>query len=344
MIYFSLTSIILSVALALLLFATPAAAESEKTFDTFTVYWENDFAAGTDRDYTNGLKFTWSTPYKTDMTSSHLPRWSRPAINILPFMSDPDTQRALSLSLGQNIYTPTNIARSDVITDDRPYAGITYLAVGFHGIKGNQRINWEIDVGIIGPLSFAEQTQNTMHRAINSQPAQGWSHQLHNELALEAICESQWRAFHGENVRGFNYEVIPHLGARVGNVQIYVNSGAEARVGWNLPGDFGSCPIRPGCETDSGDIERKTDHRLGAHFFTAVDGRVVVRDVFLDGNTFGNSQRVDKEFFVADIMAGFAIEYGKFKVSYSYVLRTKQFKTQQNEQIFGTISLSWNYD
>jgi lipid A 3-O-deacylase len=91
-------------------------------------------------------------------------------------------------------------------------------------------------------------------------------------------------------------------------------------------------------------VQRKTDSRLGVHLFTAVDGRLVARDVFLDGNTFRNSQSVDKELFVADIMAGVALEYGKFKASYSYVLRTKQFKTQQNEQIFGTISLSWNYD
>ena len=211
------------------------------------------------------------------------------------------------------LWVKTSIRRtiapwSDVIIDDRPYAGITYLAVGFHGIKGNHRINWEIDVGMIGPLSFAEQTQKSVHRIVGSQLAQGWSHQLHNELGLEVIGESQWRAFHGENVRGFNYDLITHLGGRLGNVQIYANTGAEARIGWNLPGDFGTCPIRPGCETNGGDIKWNTDGLLGVHVFMAVDGRLVIRDIFLDGNTFGNSHSVDKEFFVADVMAGFALE------------------------------------
>ena len=344
MIHAGLTSIILSAAALLLLVASPAVAEPGKTFNTFTLYWENDLFAGTDRDYTNGLKLTWSTPYQGDATPSHLPQWSDSVIKILPFVSDPDTQRALSVSLGQNIYTPDDITRSDVIPDDRPYAGITYLALGFHGIKGNHRINWEIDMGMIGPLSFAEQTQKSVHRITGSQLAQGWSHQLHNELGLEVIGESQWRTSHGESVRGFNYDLITHLGGRLGNVQIYANTGAEVRVGWNLPGDFGSCPIRPGCETNSGDVERKTDGLLGVHVFTAIDGRLVIRDIFLDGNTFGNSHSVDKELFVADVMAGFALEYGNFKLSYSYVLRTKQFKTQQNDQIFGTLSLSWIYN
>lgn len=344
MIHTVLTSMILSAVAALLLCAAPAAAETAKTFDTFTVYWENDFVARTDRDYTNGLKLTWSTPYKRGAAPVHLPHWSHGVVDTLPFVSDPATFRALSLSLGQNIYTPDDIARSDVIADDRPYAGITYLAAGFHGIKGNQRINWEIDVGVVGPLSYAEQAQNFVHRVNGSQQAEGWSHQLHNELALEVNCESQWRVFHRENVRGFNYDIISHLGAAVGNVHIYVNTGAEARIGWNLPGDFGSCPIRPGCETNSGDIERKTDGRLGVHVFAAVDGRAVVRDIFLDGNTFRDSHSVDKEHFVADMMAGIALDYGRFKMSYSHVLRTKQFKTQPDNQIFGTISLSWNYD
>jgi lipid A 3-O-deacylase len=259
-------------------------------------------------------------------------------------VGDPNTQRAVTLSLGQNIYTPSDITRSDLIADDRPYAGITYLAAGFHSIKDNRRVSWEIDVGMVGPLSFAEQSQNSIHRLLGSRQAEGWSHQLQNELALEAICESQWRTFHGETIKGFNYDVISHLGARVGNVQMYVNTGAEARIGWNLPGDFGTCPIRPGCESNSGDMERKTDGRLGFHLFTAVDGRAVLRDIFLDGNTFVNSPSVDKEPFVADLMAGFAVEYRKYKLSYSYVLRTKQFKTQQFDQIFGTISLSWTYD
>jgi hypothetical protein len=339
-----MSSITLSTLIVLLLWIRPAAAESEKTFDAFTAYWENDVFAGTDRYYTNGLKFTLSTPYKEDSTSFHLPRWSRPVMNLLPFVSDPSSLQAVSLSLGQNIYTPDDISRSDVNPDDRPYAGIAYLAAGFHGIKGNRMTSWEVDVGVVGPLSYAEQTQESIHRMTGSRQAQGWSHQLHNELALEVICESQWKAFHGEYVRGFNYDVIPHLGARVGNVQIYVNTGAEARIGWNLPGDFGSCPIRPGCETNSGDIRGKTEGLFGAHVFTAVDGRVVLRDIFLDGNTFGGSPSVEKEFFVADVMAGVAVEYGKFKMSYSYVLRTKQFKAQQNNQIFGTISLTRTFD
>ena len=34
----------------------------------------------------------------------------------------------------QNIYTPGDISRTDLVPDDRPYAGITYGGVGFHAV------------------------------------------------------------------------------------------------------------------------------------------------------------------------------------------------------------------
>lgn len=343
MIHIVRSFIFLVAGLALLFSALPAEAEPERVFDTFTAYWENDFFAGTDRDYTNGVRLTLSTPYRKDGTSARLPGWSDAFFNWLPFVHDPESQRAVSLSLGQNIYTPADIHQTGVIADDRPYAGVTYLAAGFHGRKDDQRTSWELDAGMIGPLSLADKTQNFVHRAIDSPLARGWSHQLHNELVVDAVCESQWRVIRRETGRGFNYDVIPHLGGSFGNGQIYVNTGAEARIGWNLQNDFGTCPIRAGCETNTADIAQINDGRLGVHFFTAFDERWVVRDIFLDGNTFRDSQSVEKKPFVANIMAGFALDYGRLKASYSYILQTRQYKTQQHEQIYGAINISWTY-
>ena len=73
-------------------------------------------------------------------------------------------------------------------------------------------------------------------------------------------------------------------------------------------------------------------------FFMSCDGRVVLHDISLDGNTFRESHSVDKEIMVADVMAGIAFKKGNFKFTYSYVYRTKQFKTQDYDTIFGSLS------
>ena len=322
--------------------------EPDSFFDTFTIYWENDTFLGTDRDYTNGLKLSWSTPFLPGPAASHLPGWSHAVINHLPFVNNPERQRAVSLSVGQDIYTPQDTERSDLIEDDRPYAGYAFLAAGFHSKTTGRKDTWEFSIGIVGPHSYAEDTQNFVHDVIGSPRAKGWQHQLKDEIGLNVTFESQWRLLHSEIGRGFSWDFIPHLGGSVGNVSIYANTGAEVRFGWNLPRNFGTCPIRSGCETasafigDSGGGIFQKD-RFGAHLFIAIDGRAVLRDIFLDGNTFADSHSVDKETFVADLMAGIAMEYGHIKASYSYIYRTKQFTTQDENQIFGAVSVSFSY-
>lgn len=326
---------------------SPAHAEEGQLFNILTVYWENDAFIGRDGDYTNGLKLSLSTTFKTDRTGPHLPAWTYPLINLLPFMNEPEYPRAVSVSIGQDIYTPEDTDRKELIEDDRPYAGIIYVSTGFHTKKDGWKNSWEFIVGILGPHSYAEDLQNWTHDSIHSRRARGWDNQLKDELLVEAVYETQRRQYQSGSGNGFGFDVIPHLGGRIGNMNIYVNTGAEARFGWGLPGNYGTCPIRSGCETDSayGDPETAipAKERFGFHFFTAVDVRAVLWDITLDGNTYQDSHSVDKMNIVADLMAGAGMEYRRFKASYSYSYRTKQFRSQDRNHIFGAVSVSYAY-
>ena len=81
---------------------------------------------------------------------------------------------------------------------------------------------------------------------------------------------------------------------------------------------------------------------FGIHAFLGVDGRVVLRDVFLDGNTWKDSHSVDKRYFVADIEAGIGISAKQFKLTYGVIYRTKEFKSQSaNGHLFGTLLITF---
>jgi hypothetical protein len=332
--------------LVILLLTPLAQAEGVTSFDTLTVYWENDAYAGKDGDYTNGLKLSLSTPYKTDRTGPNLPAWTYPLINLLPFVNDPESLRAVSVSIGQDIYTPEDTDRKDLIEDDRPYAGIIYVSTGFHNKKDGRKNSWELMIGIVGPHSYAEDLQNWTHDSIHSRRARGWDNQLKDELLVEAVYETQWRQYQSGG-EGFGFDVIPHMGGRIGNMNIYANTGAEARLGWGLPGNFGTCPIRTGCETDSASFDQETGIpakvRTGFHIFTSVDVRAVLWDITLDGNTYKDSHSVDKLNIVADLMAGVGMEYSRIRAAYFYIYRTKQFRSQDRNQIFGAINISYSY-
>jgi hypothetical protein len=52
---------------------------------------------------------------------------------------------------------------------------------------------------------------------------------------------------------------------------------------------------------------------------------------------------VDKETFVADLVGGIALTYGRLKVNYALVLRTPEFKQRKDKHTFGAINVSYAY-
>ena len=134
------------------------------------------------------------------------------------------------------------------------------------------------------------------------------------------------------------------LGGALGNVYTYVNAGVEARMGWNIPPDFGISLIRPaGDATAPAGIHHprlSADHSFGLNLFALINGRAVARDIFLDGNTFTESHSVDKRNFVVDFAVGVGFIIHHYKISLTRVLRTEEFKGQKDDQSFGSLTLS----
>ncbi len=314
---------------------------------TFSILFENDLFADTDRHYTNGIKLTWISP---DLTRyrEQVPEWGRPLVNHLPFIHESGLQRNVAFSIGQKIFTPADIERRDLIREDRPYAGWLYGAMALHNKNTRRLDSLEVQAGFVGPASLAERAQNFVHKVRGIDEAEGWDNQLNTEPGLVFIYERKWRMPLTQKLRRWGADLITHSGAALGNVYIYGNAGAELRYGWNIPTDFGTSLIRPGGDThapsDSSDPRYQTDRsRFSAYLFAAVSGRVVGRDIFLDGNSFSDSHSVDKKNLVGDALIGVSLLSGSFKLSYAQVYRSKEFRQQRDASNFGSISLAYSY-
>ncbi|HPL67180.1 MAG TPA: lipid A deacylase LpxR family protein [Smithellaceae bacterium] len=328
-----------------------AGDDEARKSETITLYLENDLFAfdNNDRYYTHGTKISWLSRDLSEYRDIvHAPSWAYRLMERMPFVNDSGDVRTISFSLGQNIYTPEDKERGDVILNDRPYAGITYLGLGLHSRNRYRMDTLEFDLGIVGRHSYAEDCQEEVHKWIASAEPRGWSHQLHDEPVLNIYFERKWRTLQARSSRGLGFDCIPHMGISVGNAYTGANLGGQVRLGWNIPNDFGTYLIRPGSDSsapvDDADPRFFQPFRhFGIHFFFAVDGKAVARNVFLDGNTFRDSHSVSKKPFVADIIGGIGMIIYRYKITYSYVHRTKEFDTQREDQDFGAISISFTF-
>ena len=330
---------------------TNAAVDSSHLrFGSISLYSENDkYFAGTDQHYTNGFKLSFLTTALSAFTTDPVPPLVQQIARTLDRLVPPGHDCKLGLSIGQNLYTPVDIATTAPQPNDRPYATWLYGGIAFQvyqpprffesGWNAIARLDTlEITAGLVGPGALGRQVQNNVHSFLGLAHAHGWSNGLHNEPGLNLALERKWRLGTSPAHDDWGADFIPHVGLTAGNIFTYANAGAEVRAGWRLPADFGTNLIRP--SGDSNSLQRPP---WSAFFFAAVDGRAIARDVTLDGNTFRASPHVTKEPFVGDFLGGFALGTRHWQLTYTEAVRTREFTLQKKASVFGSISVTFYY-
>jgi lipid A 3-O-deacylase len=329
-------------------FSATAADKLPSEAATITAIYENDLFGGHDNQYTNGMQVGLLSPDLAHYAEEkRLPRWLLPIVVRLPFINVPNSQHNIGVVVGQQTYTPKDTQTRDLIVDDRPYAGWLYGGLAFISKNEISLDTLEFQIGVVGPASQAEEAQKFVHDLRDIPAPKGWDNQLENEPGVALVYARKHRLLRSTNPTGWGYDVIAHGGGVLGNVYTYLNTGGEVRFGWNVPGDYGTSIIRPGGDTNaptSVNDPRLASHRkFGIYVFSSLSGRLVLRDIFLDGNTFQDSHSVDKKYVVGDVVAGLSIATGGWKFSYAQAWRSREFDGQDRIHNFGSISASYTF-
>ncbi|MEN8302953.1 MAG: lipid A deacylase LpxR family protein [Campylobacterota bacterium] len=300
----------------------------------FNFYFENDMFSATDSQYSSGEKFNWFY---------HVDNPSNPLYNFL--FTDSGYYSYANLAIVNQIYTPVELDRTDLIKDDRPYAGWTYLEYGIHKSSSENLRSFYIHVGMVGPASKSEQIQKAIHDLTGSEPPMGWDNQLKNEFGINLRYVHKWRLT-PPFIGNLESSVIPFIEAELGNIAINATAGVGMRFGWNIPKDFAVSTLDAGGEIGVlvGD-EHKNSLKREWSFSFNISGytSAVARDIFLDGNTFRDSHSVDKENLVFYMGAGFSARYKNFMIDFIQTRSTPKFKLENRAHTVGTAIVSWLY-
>ena len=319
-----------AIVVAALSFALPAVAANEVKRGVWTLLVENDLVYGSDRNYTSGVGLAWVASPKPP------PDWAERLARTVPWFPEIGEIRH-GYVLGQNMYTPRDISLPDPPLDDRPYAGWLYATIGLGIDAPRQTDIFALTIGVVGPASLAEQSQQVIHRITGSAEPQGWDTQLQNEPGIELSYQRRWRDVAKGNFAGLEYDLTPHAGGALGNVYTYANAGFTVRYGNRLTSDLGPMRIRPSPPGSGLFVPADT---FSWYVFVGVDGRAIARNIFLDGNTWRDSRSVDKEPLVGDLQWGLAVTWKGARLTYTHVRRTREFETQGPSSDFGAFALS----
>ncbi len=321
-----------------------AATASARADDSarITILEENDsIYFNSDKHYTQGLRASDLGPALAPASG-----WNRPfdwVGDLAPIFRDggPDTQRRYAVIFGQSIFTPKNLTLRPPDPTDRPYGGWMYVGSSLlQETNRNMLENLEIDAGVVGPGALGKQVQNDFHQLIGDAQAQGWSNQIQNEPGVMLSYERLWR-LPLVSLGGVSSDLVPQLGATLGNVFTYGEIGALFRIGHNLQADYGPVRVRPALSgTDYFDASHLDGH-YGYYWYIGAQGRAVGRNIFLDGNTFRQSPHVQKRVLVADYLTGVTVFGGQaWKLDFSMARRTREFIGQKSSDVLGTAAIS----
>ncbi|MEO1328537.1 MAG: lipid A deacylase LpxR family protein [Pseudomonadota bacterium] len=302
--------------------------------------FDNDLIGGTgdDRQYTSGvfLKILLpadATPWlETELADKFLGR----------------SPRRLELTFGQMIFTPDDLNERDPIPDDRPYGAFLFVGAEATTLKPNRRLGGVeglvedrvgLQLGVIGGVGALGEFSQDVSRSFAGGPKpEGYENGLETEPGLQIAAARAFRIY--GDAFGLDTEIKPFGEVAAGNVVTQGTLGLTLRIGDDLHYD-----------------QSRLDYRTGSSsggWFGPVDGgawgvevgaqaRAVGFNVFLDGNTFSGGPDadidIDREPLVLDAHWGVTYATRRFRAGYAMVWRSNEFEEQDEETIFGTLSL-----
>lgn len=295
---------------------------------------ENDGIVGLDRHYTSGVQINYLPLYE-------VPEQIPGVLERIGLDAD-HGELAMEYAFGHTIFTPEDFENPNPQPDERPWAGHTYASFSLlrkpanRGALFQKGDKLQLTLGHVGPDSGASSVQTRVHELIGSPEPQGWEHQIGNETTLNVHYFHKWMHYQHTSA-GREVELSPVLGLALGSPYTYASAGLSWRWGTDLQRDFGPPSIQPSYPGSSYFLPGVS---WNWYLMAGVEYRHVVYNLFLDGPLFRDGPSVHKYSDVADLFAGGAVTYGKVRLSYTTVYRSKEFRGQVERDIFGSLNLS----
>lgn len=279
----------------------------------FRIQFENDSAIDRDEKYTHGTR--------------------------LDYMQELSHGLKAGASLMQNIYTPERHSRH-ANWGEHPYAGVLALGGIVQGEGDKVGFTNELQMGVMGKYSYAKECQNNLHHACDMTTWDGWKDQVPSEMVLQSSTRIDFNV----PVNSPHADGLVYLREEVGNMRIASGIGTAFRVGRNLPQTNQVIGSRAG-NVGTGALTRKYDpNALSYYLLAQAEVGYVARDFSVDGGMFHHfEQTCSRVPWQGQFTLGAGVTHQGIDYFVGVVYNTKTYRTENNDHLYGTFSVQWNW-
>jgi hypothetical protein len=297
----------------------------------------NDFFAGSDEHFSNGVAFTWLE----DNEKNSYTHFLLEGLNKLNIDMDSSKKYNAGVSLTQIIITPKDTTITTPQYNDIPYAGYLSLSTYLIESDNDSFIEYALDLGVVGSASLAEQTQNTFHAMIGNDKTQGWDTQLGSQVIVNLLAHFGQITWEGKVTDSLNADWFNHAGVSLGNFNTSALGGTAFRIGKNYVRNFNEHYPYLREEATLVDIDAKHEG-FGWSVSSGMDVELLAYSYILD-EAQNRGYQTDKETvnFAAYISGD--LYYDNHKFSLFYQGQTPFTKQQNSNNYFGGILYTYKF-
>ena len=297
-----------------------------------TLTMEDDLFYSTDEDYSYGSKLLFLFN-RENLDAQSLQ---------IPFLEPQKYENYISFAFSNQIYTPEDLEESEVIENDRVYAGYIYLEAALYQSCKNSLYTLALRIGVAGEGSHMEFVQKSVHELTHSKIPQGWDNQLSNEFILQVNYNyKHYLSFN--DFLGLEVVVIPEYGFNLGNASTKAYLGSLLRYGWNVPKNYGAFSINNSTYSQIPLSKTVPSEKFLFCLNFGVQGNGVAQNIFLDGNSNRESHRVEKNNFILNVIYGLSLKYRSFGFDWVHNYTTREFTLQKDPHRYTSVQFSYSY-
>lgn len=339
------------------LFAIPSAGlagaeePARRNTDRYMVRaeWANDIITATDDGPTVSWGFSWhSRAMESWDDASKFSQWIGRTIPGLGTAIGDGRMVKTSYGFSQSMQTPTDLTESDLIKDDVPYAGVLGGYASWYRLNNQELRAFQIYAGMLGPASFAEETQKFIHNDLDmGTDPKGWDNQLYNEPILNLNYEADQKiwSWGDQGKRRFSTDIALGGGGAFGN---YFTGGylqAEWRLGWGVPQGFTTLVESGGGGVGMNPVLNIPHDTWSLHFSFVPRVSAMGYTVFFDTNTCKDHPHpgIDYNRFPLALNYGIHLSKKRFSIHWNATYYPDEivYTAQGTDTNFGTLTIEY---